>query len=120
MTAFDSIFEPARDALLNLHGESITFKPASGTNSTFNAVVQRMAAGQIVELAGGRVLAPKMIVQFPRSSDTTVGRPTIDQGADKISVAYRKGGSAADHVIGAILNQDGGMWTVAIGEGRAR
>ena len=82
-------------------GEAITYKPNGAANVALNAVVHRLGEENLLHI---RI-----------ANHATLGRTSIDTGGDRINVAARYGGTAADHIVSAVLEQDAGTWLLQVG-----
>lgn len=96
----------------DLFGEEVTYTPRGGEPRTINADVQRDPPVEI-DLPGGQARRPKMIVTI--RNHATLGADAIDSGGDTITVAYRLGGTAQAHAVGAPLASDEGCWKLPVG-----
>lgn len=90
-------------------GESVVYTPASGSPVTINAVIVRVPQESAAEGQGTTV----HIEAFVRN-DATYGVTTVNRGGDKISVSWKKGGTAADFKVVEILDQDAAMWRLRL------
>ena len=84
--------------------ESVTYKPISGNNKLINIHVDRRPP----EYVDGEIVASTIEVWMQNHGSK--GMTTIDKNGDTISIPSRRGGSASDHVIVEIIDQDAGMW----------
>lgn len=92
-------------------GESLTFHRYSNTTDyTFNAVVIRHSP----EERSQNDALPFMDIWLERDSTWARGPGSIDTGADKITVAYRIGGTTEPQHFSDPEDQDAGMWHIQI------
>lgn len=95
-------------------GEAVTYKPSGGGSRPINAQVERVPTEEIV--IGNQVRMPKMIIEVANNATTGIALSEIDWGGDTVTLAYQKGGTAADHpIVGEVLSQDAGMIRLALG-----
>ena len=88
--------------------ESVTYKPATGDNKLINAHVDRRPP----EYVEGELVAPVIEVWIQNHGQK--GVTSIDKNGDRINVANRRGGTARDHVISEVIDQDAGMWRLLL------
>ena len=89
---------------LDNFGEAVTYKPVGESNAAINVVVHRLGAEESVIGSGGIARAMEVLMR----NHATKGRTSVTPGQDKINVAADKGGSAADHIVTHVLQQDSG------------
>lgn len=89
-------------------GEAVTYKPGGTGGRAINANVERDPPEQLG--TDGSVRRPKMYIEVANSATAGISATEINYGLDRITVAYPKGATAADHaIVGTLLSQDAGM-----------
>lgn len=91
-------------------GESITYTPTSGSAVAITAIVDRAPPEAVNEF--GEILAGVMRVQI--ANVATTGVTSVDTGGDTITVAYRKGGTAAAYRVVKVIAQDSASWLLLV------
>ena len=91
-------------------GESVTYKPQGAANVAINAVVHRFGAEEALPGSGGISAGMEILVR----NHATKGVESVNEGGDKINVADRKGGTAADHLVVKVIEQDAGAWRLRV------
>lgn len=81
--------------------ETIIYKPLGGSNRSITAHVFRMP----VESTGEITAAP-MEIRVRNSATTGIAMTEIDISGDRVNLAYRKGGTARDYRIAALVTTD--------------
>lgn len=89
-------------------GESITYTPKGATPVTINANVFRYGP----QAVSGQVIAPHIEIEIPNHA--TKGRTSINVGGDTVTLPERQGETAITLRVNQILQQDGGMWLLAL------
>jgi hypothetical protein len=98
-------YDEGADVLLEIFGESATYKPAGGGSRSIQAIIDRDDAAALVGLAN----SPLLIVRVKNSTTEGISASEIDTGGDKINLVVRLGETAQDRNITRILSQDQGM-----------
>lgn len=98
----------------DLFAELLVYKPAGGgTPRTFYGIVDRSPPERIGP--DGAVYTPKMEITAANDAASGIAATEIDNGGDAVSVAYRLGDAAADHlIVGEPLSIDAAMIRVAV------
>lgn len=92
----------AYDADLMVGVETITYKPMTGATRSISAQVFRDG---IVTTEGGMTTA-QMTIRCRNDSTYGIATSEINVSGDKVSVAYRKGGTARDYPIAELTMSD--------------
>lgn len=103
----DVLEDDARFAFTDtdVFGETVTYKPAAGSNRSIKAVVHR----NLPPIDDNGVIRYPVVIEVENNSTRGISSTELDSGADKISVAYRHGGTAQDTKLGVPEAQDAGM-----------
>jgi len=91
-------------------GESVSYVAKDGTARSINAIVFRNPPA---EVPGTKVGSSPLIRVFVRNH-ATHGITSVNTGGDKLLIADRYGGPAADHYVSKILHQDAGGWMLEL------
>lgn len=108
MGIFDSVLADDRFAFNDVDGigaQTATYKPKSGTTRSINITVSR---GQPF-VDSQNVIRYPLIINVANSSTYGISATELDTGADKISFAYKQGGTAQDFALGVPESQDAGQ-----------
>lgn len=111
--SFDTEFiAEAWPDLKELHGESVTYNPRAGGARVITAIVNRNPPAPVGTPDG--LVLPRMIVTVENDDTSGISSATIDCSGDTITLAERSGGTAEEHPISRLANDDGGLVTVWI------
>lgn len=94
----------------DVFGEPVLYYPRNADPVTINAVVWRDPPEKRDGVPTGS--RPKMIVYI--RNHATAGRSSIDNGGDRIKLAYRLGGEARFFAVTGPVRQDEGLWVVEL------
>ena len=107
MTAFDTDFAAeALPGLLDEHGEDIIYTPRGGAPRTITAIVDRNPPVTIDCIS--ETVAARFVILLESHATRGILTSGIDTGGDLVTLAERKGATAADFPITKVLNEDGG------------
>jgi hypothetical protein len=89
--------------MIDICGESVTFKHGTGISRSIKAYVQRDVIDSLGNVDAG---APKLTVWVANNSGYGIKRSELDTGGDRLSLPTKVGGTAADRPISALLAED--------------
>lgn len=117
MTAFDELFaRGGARALLRLHGELVTYKPADGRPRQMTALVNRGPPANLEPFA--QSVAPSITVKVLADRDDAeyggIDADEVNRGNDKIRVAWRKGDEPDDRTLVEVLGTAAGLVKVEL------
>lgn len=95
----------------DVFAESLTYKKKDGTTRTIKGVVHR-AVPPVIDVNG--VVRYVLLVEVVNDATYGIDITELDTGADKIAVAYRKGGGTRDLILGTPEMHDSGMLSFRI------
>lgn len=112
MSTYDDIIgsEDEITAYLNDYGEDATITPKAGEPLPRKVIVQRNAAEEISGAVSSR--SSNIVVQI--ANHATLGRTSIIEGGDTITISRRLGEMAKTWPLAEIIEQDAGFWHVRI------
>lgn len=87
--------------------ESITYTPHNELAVSIKAIVNRSPVRPVEH--GGKPL-PGNLIEIEIANHATLGRTSIKERFDKVTLPLREGGSAVDLVVTKVIEQDPGMW----------
>jgi len=91
-------------------GESVLYSPRNGTAVTIYAVVERDSRRLESMLGEAMIGAVEVWIR----NDSLKGRASIDTGGDRVTLADRMNGTARSMKVAQIIDQDDGMWHLAL------
>ncbi len=111
-TTFDSLFATnALPALLDLYGETVTYRPTGGGTRAITAIVVRDTTVLLALLPD--VPSERVVVRVLNDSTTGIVGTEVTPGRDQIDVSLRGGASPTTIGIAQIISDSAGTLTLA-------
>ena len=106
-TELDQMLIDTTADLLEVFGETVTYKPRASGSRSITAIVSRERPEGLDGAPHGS--APLLTIEVANDSTTGISSDKVDTGGDIVEMAVRIGETAQDRPIKEIISQDAGM-----------